>query len=158
MAWIFSLWVQCREVAQAKAIDKHFEGFTSTLSNGLVTTCHVARPVLGCDTCCWVVPTNVSRHGVQSETDAAILSELGRHLYDHLRKGPAFWLALVGAEVDDVRSESDVLDLLGDAHLAWRGLVVARKTWVEAGEPAGFEPFRPGSVWRPYPGEPWPPP
>lgn len=146
------MWVQCKEAAHAVAIDKHFEGVTFTLSSGIVSTCHVARPVLGCETCCWIVPTNLFRGAVTTDAEAQTLTEAGARMYAKLKGAPTFWLALAGVECDEVRTEKDARDMLRHDHAPVAGLVVSLKTWRDAAEPEGFERFRPGYMWRPYTG------
>lgn len=150
MAWIFALWAQCRTGDDATSFAAHFEGQRWGLSDGTATACSVS---IVWDTCCWVQPTNVSRSGVTDANVAAQLSEVGDRLYERLRSAPAFVFALVGVEVDDVRTELEIVEMIRSPHAAYRGLVVARDLWERAGRPGVFEPFRPGYVWRPYAGE-----
>jgi hypothetical protein len=153
MAWIFAMWVQCKQPKDAAATYEHFQGRTFDLSDGTVTTLYVTCGALSDPTCCWITPSNVSRSGVNNERDAGQLSEIGRFLYQILETAPPFWFAIAGVEVDDVRSEEDVVSMLRDTHLAYRGIVTTIECWHAAGEPAGYELFRPGYLWRPYQGE-----
>src|SRR5262245_5827915 len=104
VAWIFALWAQTDDAA---AFAAHFDGATFTLADGTTTTCEAQ--VFG--RAVWVVPSNVSRSGVRHDADAIQLTELGQHLYEQLRRAPRYEFALVGVEVDDQRSDGDVVEL-----------------------------------------------
>jgi hypothetical protein len=150
VAWIFALWSQCCAAEDASAFAAHFEHQRWTLSDGTAMACSAS---IMAGTCCWIAPTNVSRSGVSDQAVAAQLTEAGAHLYAHLRAAPAFRFAMVGVEVDDVRSEFEVEEMVRASHRAYQGLVVAADLWQRAGQPSLFQPFRPGYVWRPYLGE-----
>ncbi|MEZ4362979.1 MAG: hypothetical protein R3B48_22500 [Kofleriaceae bacterium] len=145
MAWIFALWAQCRTGEEASAFAAHFAQQRWSLRDGVSTVCSAS---IEADTCCWIQPSNVSRSGVTDETVAAQLAEVGTLLHEHLRTAPAFLFALVGVEVDDVRTEAEMEELARDTHRAYQGLVVSVDLWQRAGQPPGFDPFRPGHLWR----------
>ncbi|WP_394821456.1 hypothetical protein [Pendulispora albinea] len=150
MAWIFALWAQCGTGDDANAFIAHFEGLSWTLSDGTATHCEVS---LLSNTCCWITPTNLSHSGVSNANDAAQLTEVGKRLYERLRSAPPFRFAMVGVEVDDVRTEIEVEEMIRASHSAYQGLVVSTDLWQRAGKPSAFRTFRPGHVWRPYMGE-----
>lgn len=153
MAWIFSAWVQCGTGEQARAIVNHFDRASLDTTDGTVVTCKTS---ICARTCCWIAPTNVSRTGVTSAQVAEHLSMVGYWLYSELRAAPAFRFALVGVEVDDVRSNDEIVAMVQDSHPACRGLIVAEEYWKRAGCPSRLEPFSPGLVWWPYAGEEYP--
>jgi len=148
VAWIFALWVQCRTGEEARALAAHFADRRWTLSDGTETACSAA---IVATTCCWIAPSNVSRAGVTDGRVAAQLTELGMLLYEQLRSAPPFLFALVGVEVDDVRTEAELEEMIRDR--GHQGLVVSTEIWQRAGGPDRFQPFRPGHVWWPYGGE-----
>lgn len=82
-----------------------------------------------------------------------MLTEVGTRLYEHLRAAPPFLFALVGVEVDDVRNELEIEELIRDPRPAYQGLVVSTDLWQQAGQPSAFQSFRSGYVWRQYLGE-----
>jgi hypothetical protein len=120
------------------------------LTDGTTTVCSVS---IVSDTSCWVQPTNVSRSGVTDTRVAAQLTEIGTRLYEHLRSAPTFLFAMVGVEVDDVRTDLEIEAMIRDSHRAYEGLVVSIDLWQRAGRPSEFQPFRSGHVWRQYIGE-----
>ncbi len=151
MAWIFALWAQCGRPDEASAFQSHFAHRHWALRDGSTTVCSASTVA---ETCCWVRPSNVSTWGVGNDADAARLTEVGGHLYEHLRSAPTFAFALVGVEVDDVRTDDDVEEMIRCSHeIPYNGLVVTDALWRSAGAPASFAPFRPGYRWRPYSGE-----
>ncbi len=150
MAWIFSLWGQCRTHEEASAFAAHFERQRWLLADGTVTVCSTS---LVAGTCCWVQPTSVSRAGATDAKVAAQLTELGERLYERLRSAPSFLVAVVGVEVDDLRTEEELDALIRDSRRPYPGLVVATELWRRAGQPPHFETFREGYVWVRYEGE-----
>ena len=79
------------------------------------------------------------------------MTELGILLYQRLRSAPTFRYALVGVEVDEFRTYSELLE--DSSSLAFLGLVLVQTVWEAIGSSPGFRPFSPGYVWKPYEGE-----
>ena len=79
------------------------------------------------------------------------MTELGIILYQHLQSAPSFRYALVGIEVDEFRTYSELLE--NSSALNFSGLVIAESIWHSQGEPKIFRPFSLGYVWKPYEGE-----
>lgn len=150
MAWIFSLWAQCGTCEEADTFAAHFKAQRWTLIKGTEICC-CASIVSG--TCCWVRPAPTSLEVAQEEV-VAQRTEIAYRLYEHLRSAPPFRFALVGVEVDDVRTDLELLGMARDPHRAYRGMVLTADLWHRAGRPSSFEPFGATHVWRPYQGEP----
>lgn len=153
MAWVFSLSAECGpEQDAAGKFSKHFEGISWVLSNGICAQC--------CTTIfqdvdenwwCRACPSNVSEIGIEAPESAYLMTELGIFLYQHLRSAPAFRYALVGVEVDEFRTYSELLDESPD--LSFPGLILSDTTWQAMTSPSTFRPFCSGYVWQPYKGE-----
>lgn len=79
------------------------------------------------------------------------MTALGILFYQHLRSAPEFRYALVGVEVDEFRTYSE---LLADfSELSVPGLVLAIEVGLEMDLSSGYCPFSPGYIWQPYAGE-----
>lgn len=152
MAWIFSLSAECGvDENNAKYFAQHFEGIAWTLSNG--RRCQCCADVfqdLEENWWCRVCPTNLSEVGIDTPEGAYSMTELGILLYQRLQSSPPFRYALVGVEVDEFRTYSELMEDLPD--LSIPGLTLA----IEVGRgltASSFRPFRPGYIWQPYEGE-----
>jgi hypothetical protein len=153
MAWIFSLSAECgSDQARAQEFSKHFDGAHLTLSNGAQSQCRVSI-FQDIEDNWWsrVCPNNISEVGVNTPETAYLMTELGILLYQRLLSAPSFRYALVGVEVDEFRTYSELLEDL--PNLAFPGLVLAESIWQEAGSPQTFQPFSLGYVWKTYEGE-----
>jgi hypothetical protein len=80
-----------------------------------------------------------------------IMTELGILWYWSLQFAPAFRYALVGVEVDEFRTYSELMEDLSDLSLP--GLVVAKNLDRRLATLPGFRSFASGYVWQSYQGE-----
>ncbi|BAZ16233.1 hypothetical protein NIES4071_81080 [Calothrix sp. NIES-4071] len=153
MAWVFSLSAECgSDQARAQEFSEHFNGAHWTLSNGAQSQCRVSIfQDIEDNWWCRVCPNNISESGVDTPETAYLMTELGILLYQRLLSAPSFRYALVGVEVDEFRTYSELLEDL--PNLAFPGLVLALGIWQEAGSPQTFQPFSMGYVWKTYEGE-----
>lgn len=152
MAWIFGLSAECgSDEERAKQFAKHFEGVTWMLSNGCPCQCRTdIFQDFEENWWCRVVPNNISEVGINSPESAYLMTELGILLYQHLRSTPAFRYALVGVEVDEFRTYSELLE---ESPISLPGLVLAIEVEQEMDLSSDFRLFSPGYVWQPYAGE-----
>jgi hypothetical protein len=153
MAWIFSLSAECgSDASKANLFAQHFEGVTWTLSNGRQCQCR-ADIFQDIDENWWcrICPNNTSEIGIDSPESAYLMTELGILLYRHLQAAPPFRYALVGVEVDEFRTFSELLQ--GASELSIPGLVLAAEIGQAMGGSSAYRPFSSGYVWLPYQGE-----
>ncbi len=153
MAWIFSLSAECgSDMSDARKFAEHFEGLSLLLSNGRQCKC---RTDLFQDIeenwWCRVSPDNLSEVGVDSPESAYLMTELGILLYQSLRFASSFRYALVGVEVDEFRTHSELIE--ESSNLSIPGLVLAKSIERELGILPVFRSFSPSYVWQPYAGE-----
>ena len=153
MAWMFSLSAECGvEQFAAKQFSRHFDEVSWVLSNGIQSQC---RREIFQDTeenwWCRVCPDSISEIGIVTPEAAYLMTELGILLYQHLRSASTFRYALVGIEVDEFRTYSELLE--ESSNLAFPGLVLAQTVWQALGSSPVFRPFTIGYVWKPYEGE-----
>lgn len=153
MAWIFSLSAECgQEEAVAEQFASHFNELSLPLSNGSQSHCSAGVFQDSEDNWwCRVCPSGISQIGIDTPETAYIMTELGLLIYQNLRAAPPFRYALVGVEVDEFRSYSELLE--DAAALTLPGLVLAQSVWQAVGSPPAFHPFSLGYVWQPYEGE-----
>ena len=78
---------------------------------------------------------------------------MGLLLYEHLRLAPSFRYAIVGVEVDEFRTYSELLEPEERPDLLWSGLVLERSLWQLMDSPVGFRSFASSYLWKPYEGE-----
>ena len=78
------------------------------------------------------------------------MTEIGIFLYQSLRFAPPFRYALVGMEVDEFRTYSELIE---EPALVFPGLVLAEAVWQATGASSVFRSFSLGYVWKPYEGE-----
>lgn len=153
MAWIFSLSAECgSDENNAKLFAQYFEEMTWTLSNGHQCQCR-ADIFQDFDENWWcrVYPNNISEIGIESPESAYLMTELGILFYQHLRTAPKFRYALVGVEVDEFRTYSELLE---DASaFTIPGLVLATEVGEKVNLSSAYRPYCPGYVWLPYEGE-----
>lgn len=153
MAWIFSLSAECGlEESQAKLFAQYFEGVAWTLSNGRQCQCRTdIFQDIDEGWWCRVYPDNISEVGIESPASAYLMTELGILFYQHLRSAPPFRYALVGVEVDEFKTYSELLEDASD--LLIPGLVLAENIGQMLGLSSAYRAFSPGYVWLPYEGE-----
>ncbi|NEP43354.1 MAG: hypothetical protein F6K35_30670 [Okeania sp. SIO2H7] len=111
MALIFSLSAECGfESEKAKNLANYFNQISWQLSNGINSECH-AEIFQDSEDNCWtrVCPTGVTQVGITTPEDAYSLTEIAILLYQHLRSIPSFRYALVGVEVDEFRTYSELI-------------------------------------------------
>ena len=153
MAWIFSLSAECgANESDAKEFARYFEGISWMLSNGhkCLSYTEIFQDIEE-NWWCRVSPKNLSAVGIVSPESAYLMTELGILLYQSLRLAPPFRYALVGVEVDEFRTYSELMEDL--FHLSIPGLVVSKTFEQQAGELSAFRPFGSSYVWQPYEGE-----
>jgi hypothetical protein len=153
MAWIFGLSAECgAEESTAHNFAQHFDGVSWVLSNGRDCLCRTDTfQDLEANWWCRVAPSNLSEVGIDSAESAYLMTELGILLYQALRFAPAFRYALVGVEVDEFRTYSELI--AESASLLIPGLVLSRLIEQELNFLPVFRSFSLTSVWQPYAGE-----
>lgn len=155
MAWIFSLSAECGSNREdAERFSQHFNQITWVLSSGFESKC--STDIFQDSEDNWwsrVCPSDVSKVGVATANDAYQMTEIGILLYQILQSAPSFRYAIVGIEVDEFRTYSELLTVDNKLDVSFSGLVLAETLWQLAGCPAGFRFFAPGYVWKPYEGE-----
>jgi hypothetical protein len=153
MTWAFSLSAECGvEQIAAEQFAQHFDGLPWILSNGYSLQCQTAifQDLEG-NWWCRVTPNNVGEVGIDAPHIAYTMTELGILLYQRLWSAPTFRYALVGVEVDEFRTYSELSAEIPEA--SFPGLVLA-ETVGRSFEPLDrYRPFSPGYVWHPYEGE-----
>lgn len=153
MTWAFSLSAECgAEQVTAEQFAQHFDGLIWVLSNGSPAQCHTAIfQDFEENWWCRICPDNLSGTGVNAPDIAYLMTEVGILLYQRLQSAPPFRYALVGVEVDEFRTYSELSADLPATDFP--GLVVAEAIWQPLGASPSFQPFSPGYVWHPYEGE-----
>jgi hypothetical protein len=153
MAWAFSLSAECGvEQFAAEQFAKHFDGISWVRSNGHSFQCRTAIfQDSEANWWCQVIPSGISEVGIEASDIAYQMTELGISLYQQLQSAPFFRYALVGLEVDEFRTYSELI--AEPSVLDFPGLVLAETVWRSLGEPSTFRPFSSGYVWQPYEGE-----
>jgi hypothetical protein len=89
--------------------------------------------------------------GIDSPESAYIMTELGILFYQTLRFAPSFRYALVGVEVDEFRTYSELMEDL--PNLSLPGLVLAKELTHGLEILPGFRPFSSNYIWQLYEGE-----
>ena len=108
---------------------------------------------------CEMHPKNLTNSGVRTVKDAVELSEVGLRLYHRLLTAPNFRIALIGFDVGDMWSISELRNYINHFHdgsksLRFRGLVLRKNVWEELGMPEAFwSRFKVGYIWQSYEGE-----
>ena len=153
MAWIFSLSAECgSDENNAHKFAEYFEGISWVLSNG--RQCQSRTDIfqdIEENWWCRVSPSNLSEVGIDSPESAYLMTELGILLYQSLRFAPLFRYALVGVEVDEFRTYSELIEESSDLSIS--GLVLAKTMEQELRTLPVFRPFSPSYVWQPDAGE-----
>lgn len=153
MAWIFGLSAECgSDESNAHKFAQYFEGISWLLSNGRQCKCRTDTfQDIEENWWCRVSPNNLSEVGIDSPESAYLMTELGILLYQLLRFAPPFRYGLVGVEVDEFRTYSEIIEESPD--LSIPGLVLAKTLKPELGVLTAFRSFSPSYVWQPYAGE-----
>ena len=153
MAWIFSLSAECgSDEINAHKFAQHFEGLSLLLSNDRQCQCRTDTfQDIEENWWCRVSPSNLSEVGIDSPESAYLMTELGILLYQSLRFAPTFRYALVGVEVDEFRTYSELIEDL--YNLSIPGLVLIKAFKRELEISSAFRSFSPNYVWQPYAGE-----
>jgi hypothetical protein len=153
MAWIFSLSAECgSDESNAHKFAHHFEGISLLLSNGRQCQCCTDTfQDIEENWWCRVSPNNLSEVGIDSPESAYLMTELGILLYQSLRFATTFRYALVGVEVDEFRTYSELIEESSNLYIP--GLVLAKTLERELEILPVFRFFSPSHVWQPYAGE-----
>jgi hypothetical protein len=153
MAWIFSLSAECgSEDQNVNKFAQYFDGLVLTFANHRQCKCRAeAFQDIEENWWCRVLPSNISEIGIDSPESAYSMTELGILMYQSLKFAPTFRYALVGVEVDEFRTYSELIEDL--PNLAISGLVLAKSIPQELEILPSFQPFSPNYVWQPYAGE-----
>lgn len=155
MAWIFSLSAECGPNREdAERFSDYFKEIVWLLSSGVESKCST-NIFQDSEDNWWstVSPSGISKVGVATPVDAYQMTEIGILLYESLQSAPSFRYALVGIEVDEFRTYSELMTADNKLDISCSGLVLAETLWQLASCPAGFRFFAPGYVWKPYEGE-----
>lgn len=144
MTWAFSLSAECgaKQVA-AEQFAQYFDGLSYLFSNGNASQCHTAifQDIEG-NWWCQVCPSGISEAGIEGSDIAYQMTELGIELYQQLQSAPPFRYALVGVEVDEFRTYSE---LISEGTVPrFPGLVLAEAVWQSLGASTLFQPFSTG--------------
>jgi len=155
MVWIFSLSAECgSSQSDAVRFAKHFNQIYWQLPNGVESKCNTGVFQDSEDN--WwtrVCPSGITQVGITTPEDAYQMTEMGILLYQHLQYAPAFRYALIGLEVDEFRTYSELISENNHANLNFSGLVLNETLWQKMNHPVGFRVFAPGYFWKPYEGE-----
>ncbi|MDB9320715.1 hypothetical protein PN483_10320 [Nodularia spumigena CS-591/04] len=155
MAWIFSLSAECgADESSAKELANYFGAttFFLKLSDNRIHLCRTDT-FQDIENNWWfrVYPDNITEVGIDSPENAYLMTELGLVFYEALKFDSTFRYALVGVEVDEFRTYSELIEDL--PNLAIPGLVLSTTFEKEVEIPPVFQPFSDGYVWQPYEGE-----
>ncbi len=152
MAWVFSLSAECgTKLFEAEQFAQYFNEISWVLSNGIHSQCRAAIfQDLEENWWCRVCPSGISEIGIDQTESADLMTEIGIFLYQALRLAPRFRYALVGIEVDEFRTYSELIE---DSTLVFPGLVLSENVWQATGSSSVFHSFSLGYVWKPYQGE-----
>ena len=156
MVWIFSLSAECgSDESSAKELANYFGAIRANiwiLSNGSIHICRTDTfQDIENNWWCRVYPDNVSEVGIDSPESAYLMTELGLSFYEALKFDSRFRYALVGVEVDEFRTYSELIEDL--PNLSIPGLVLSTSLKQEVETLRVFQPFSDGYVWQPYQGE-----
>jgi hypothetical protein len=153
MTWIFSLSAECgSEEQNANEFARYFDELVLTFANHQQCKCRAETfQDMEENWWCRVLPSNISEIGIDSPESAYSMTELGILMYQSLKFSPQFRYALIGVEVDEFRTYSELIEDL--PNLSFSGLVLAKSIPQELGILPSFRPFSPNYVWQPYEGE-----
>ncbi|TAE60883.1 MAG: hypothetical protein EAZ76_18390 [Nostocales cyanobacterium] len=159
MAWIFSLSAECGDKTSAEILALHFEtqwtGIRYIINTKFQLSVDTFQDIEN-NWWCRVCSDNISSVGIDSPESANLMTELGFSLYDDLSlfsKLPhtKFRYALVGVEVDEFRTYSELIEDL--PNLSIPGLVLSTELTQGLETLSGFQEFSSGYIWQPYKGE-----
>jgi len=152
MAWVFSLSAECgTKQSEAQQFAQYFNEISWVLSNGKHSQCRAESfQDIEENWWCRVCPSGISEIGIDTPESAYLMTEIGIFLYQSLRFAPPFRYALVGMEVDEFRTYSELIE---EPALVFPGLVLAEAVWQATGASSVFRSFSLGYVWKPYEGE-----
>lgn len=153
MVWIFSLSAECgSDQSNVNQFAQHFEGKEWLLSTGRQCLCRTNTfQDMEQNWWCRVYPNNISEVGIDSPESAYVMTELGILLYQTLRFTSSFRYALVGVEVDEFRTYSELIEDL--PNLSLPGLVLAKELTHGVEILPLFRTFSSSYIWQPYEGE-----
>lgn len=153
MSWIFSLSAECgNKQTAAEQFSDYFNRVSWILSNKNQSQCQTGIfQDLEDNWWCRVTPSGIAEVGIDTPETAYIMTEIGILLYQHLRFAPKFRYALVGLEVDEFRTYSELLE--ESSPQSFPGLVLAETILQLVGSPPDFRLFSSGYLWKPYQGE-----
>ncbi|WP_026079604.1 hypothetical protein [Spirulina subsalsa] len=153
MSWIFSLSAECgSDESNVHQFAGYFEGISYLLSNGHQCKCctDIFQDIEE-NWWCRISFNHLSEVGIDSPESAYLMTELGILLYQSLQLATTFRYALVGVEVDEFRTYSELMEELSS--LSIPGLVLAKSFEQELGSLSGFRAFSANYIWQPYAGE-----
>ncbi|AFY80417.1 hypothetical protein [Oscillatoria acuminata] len=100
---------------------------------------------------CRVCANNLSEVGITTPESAYMMTDLGILFYQILRLTASFRYALVGVEVDEFRTYSELMEDLPEWSIP--GLVLAQNLTEGLETMPGFKLFNSTHIWQPYEGE-----
>ena len=151
MAWIFSLSAECgSDESNAKEFAQYFTAKPCMFSNPW-PYCADTFQDSEKNWWCRVYLNHLSKVGINNTESAFSMTELGLTLYRNLLSSPPFRYALVGVEVDEFRTYSELIEDL--PNLSIPGLVLAKTIEQEVETLPIFRAFGSSYVWQPYEGE-----
>jgi hypothetical protein len=155
MVWSFSLAVECGESeAGAAKFCQHFQGNILNLDDGSSFECRGdIFQDLDDNWWCRVCPQGISLTGINTPETAYLMTEIGISLYRLLQSAPDFRFALVGVEVDEFRTYTELIEDRELLAVLFPGLVLANPVWKSIGSPGSFRKFAGNYVWQSYGGE-----
>ncbi|MBK1989059.1 hypothetical protein A0J48_016180 [Sphaerospermopsis aphanizomenoides BCCUSP55] len=159
MAWIFGLSAECGDKTSAEVLALHFETQWTGIRYIINTKCQLSVDTfqdIENNWWCRVCSDNISCVGIDNPDNANLMTELGFSLYSDLSsfsKFPhiKFRYALVGVEVDEFRTYSELIEDL--PNLSIPGLVLSTELIQGLETLSGFQEFSSGYIWQPYKGE-----
>ncbi|MBE9237016.1 hypothetical protein IQ227_13515 [Anabaena aphanizomenioides LEGE 00250] len=158
MAWIFSLSAECGDKKSAEVLAIHFRvWFIPLETDEKYHVCVDTFQDIENNWWCRVYSDNISCIGIDSVKTANLMTELGFLFYKHLRlytttlPRTKFRYALVGVEVDEFRTYSELIEDL--PNLSIPGLVLSTELTQGLETLSGFQEFSSGYIWQPYKGE-----
>jgi hypothetical protein len=155
MVWSFSLASECGESeADAAKFCQHFQGSILNLDDGSSFECRGdIFQDLDDNWWCRVCPQGISLTGINTPETAYLMTEIGISLYRLLQSAPDFRFALVGVEVDEFRTYTELIEDRELLAVLFPGLVLANPVWKLIGSPGSFRKFAGDYVWQSYGGE-----
>ena len=100
----------------------------------------------------WIVPDNLSKTGIHSDSDALEMKFVGIELLNLIKSVPYFRYCILGIDIDVYLPEKDLLDnpkFIDEID----GFVIEKNLYDRIGKPGTFSEFMPGYVWKEYRGE-----